>query len=245
MERTLEALDNEWRRIAASDEARRALPGWAKAYPALGGASDVSDLLRRRRDPREAGRILAALAYLAPTDALAARALLQALLPGLVCLAATAGPDDADAIEEVIALAWERIRTYPPTRAGSVAANVLWDVRKQYRIHRRIDVPSEHGFGRPSPTDVEPSAEDIVVRRAVCDEIVRALCAGAVSRSALRLIVRTRIEGESLTAVAAEQNVNPHALNQRRWRAERRLRPRLARGIASEMLSEVRCAGRP
>lgn len=62
---------------------------------------------------------------LAPVDAIAARAVLQALLRGLTQLAATTGYDDPAAFDELVLLAWERIRTYPGTRCGSVAANVL------------------------------------------------------------------------------------------------------------------------
>jgi hypothetical protein len=42
----------------------------------------------------------------------------------------------------MVSLAWERIRTYPTTRHGSVAGNVLLDVRKRYRAHRVIDAPT-------------------------------------------------------------------------------------------------------
>ena len=67
--------------------------------------------------------------------------LLEALLPGLVRLAGITGYDDPAAIEEIVSLAWERIRTYPPGHWGSVAANVLLDVRKRYRAHCLIWAP--------------------------------------------------------------------------------------------------------
>jgi hypothetical protein len=90
----------------------------------LRGVADLDALLERRRDDQAAPAILRALAVLAPGDDLAARTLLQALLPGLVRLAG--------------------MGTHPhlPGRApGSVTANVLFDVRKRYRANRLIDAP--------------------------------------------------------------------------------------------------------
>jgi hypothetical protein len=68
----------------------------------------------------------------------AARALLQALVPGLHRLARTVGGGSDEAAAELVALAWARIVTYPfERRPGRVAANVLLDVRKTYlREHR-------------------------------------------------------------------------------------------------------------
>jgi hypothetical protein len=84
-------------------------------HPPLRGAVDLV-LLERRRNPDLAPGILAALAALAPGSGLAARTLLQARLPGLVRLAATAGRGDPGAVDEMLGLAWERIRTYPASR---------------------------------------------------------------------------------------------------------------------------------
>ena len=94
--------------------------------------ADLDELLEMRRNPTVAPRILSALARLARGDDVAARTLLQALVPGLVTLAASVGGDDPTALDEIVSLAWERIRTYPVSRPGSVAGNVLLDVRRGY-----------------------------------------------------------------------------------------------------------------
>jgi hypothetical protein len=47
------------------------------------------------------------------------------------------GRDD-DAVDDVLAIAWERIRTYPSCRPGSVSGNVLLDVRKRYRRQHQL-----------------------------------------------------------------------------------------------------------
>jgi hypothetical protein len=45
-------------------------------------------------------------------------------VPGLACLSSSTGNDDPTTIDELVSLAWERIRTYPASRRGSVLANV-------------------------------------------------------------------------------------------------------------------------
>lgn len=219
-------LDDEWATLACGPTARRALIRWSRSYPALADLPDFDALLDRRRDPLVANDVLAALAALAPADELAARVLLQALLPGLVRLAATAGYDDPNALDEMVSLAWERVRTYPTTRCGSVAANVLWDVRKWYRRHRLIEAPRSVPLDDVDGScgDRAESAEDTVLAGSALDELGRACRAGVITDTALALIVRTRLRGESLADIAAEEDVNVHRLAQRRWRAECRLR---------------------
>jgi hypothetical protein len=56
------------------------------------------------------------------------------------------------------------------------------------------------------------------------NELAAAQRAGVLSARSFRLIIRTRLEGDPLEEVAVEERVNVHALMQRRWRVERRLR---------------------
>jgi hypothetical protein len=96
MSHTLMSLDAEWRRPVRTSRARRALERWSIAHPGLRGLADLDGLFERRRDEGAAPAVLRALAVLAPGDDLAARTLLQALLPGLVRLAGTL-KEDAEA----------------------------------------------------------------------------------------------------------------------------------------------------
>jgi hypothetical protein len=106
MASTLEELDREWSELATSPRARRALIRWANDdHPALAGLSNLDELLAARRDNNRAPALLAALAALAPTDELAARTLLQALVPGLARLSSLTGNDDPAAIDEMVSLA--------------------------------------------------------------------------------------------------------------------------------------------
>jgi len=219
----LPTLTAEFHRLSHSTDGRRRLRRWAVAFPALAGIRDLEGVLARRsQDPTAAPAVLSALAALAPTDELAARTLLHALLPGLVHLARTAGHDDPQALEDMVSLAWERIRTYPSDRPGRVAANVLWDVRKRYRRHRRIDAP----LSLPLPPSAEASvrsAEDEALDLVSLKEVVAVYRRGVISEAAYRLIVRTRFSGVPIGEIAREQNVSTHVLAQRRYLAERRL----------------------
>jgi len=216
-------LDSEWRRLARSPEARRSLIKWSRNHPALAGMVDLADVLKARRDPALADGVLRALAEEAGRDLMATRTLLQALLPGLLRLAGTTGNDDPLAADELIALAWERIRTYPVGRDGSVAANVLLDVRKAYRRHRRIEAPGEWAeLVADPPADGSP--EEVAVNRALMEALRSAEDEGVVSHRALATIIRTRLHGERLADVADEHGVTERALGQQRWRAECRLR---------------------
>jgi len=137
-----DALDRSWATLVHNPEATAALARW-DSEPAL-AAPDLDTLVDRiwAATKPDADRAHAALAARAPTDTTAARVLLQVLRPGLRNLGrrlALGGSfDDVD--HELLALAWERIRTYPiERRPASVAANVLLDVRTLQRRRQRAE----------------------------------------------------------------------------------------------------------
>jgi hypothetical protein len=167
---------------------------------------------------------LAALAALAPQDELAARTLLQVLLPGLVQFMKTSTRADPDTVTAVIGLAWERIRTYPSNRQGSVAANVVLDVRKR--------LWADWGMRSPVPVKMEaiepvvemvPPPEDEAINRVLMGQLAAICRAGAVNDENLRMVVQTRWAGIPLKEFAAAERVGFRAMLQRRWRTEQRL----------------------
>ncbi|MDP9440643.1 MAG: hypothetical protein M3P34_00350, partial [Actinomycetota bacterium] len=171
--------------------------------------------------------ILAALSRLAAGEELAARTLLQALVPGLVALARGPLAGDRTCLDELVSLAWERIRTYPTRRPGSVAANVLYDVRKNYLAHRSIESPKAQLCGDRSAPHA-PSAEESALNRICLAEVLAAHRSGVIGGVAMDLIVRTRLDGVSLAEAATEHQASVEWANCVRWRAERRLRPLVA-----------------
>jgi len=216
----LQSLNQEWSALADTPAARRAVMRWSATHPVFAPVEHLDDVLELGHCPQQGPEVRRALAALAPTDALAARTLLQALLGGLTNLAGRIGRD-GDAVDEMVSLAWERIRTYPAHRPGSVSGNVWLDVRKRYlRIH---DTETRCSLAAPRVA-LEPSAEDQVVRDAFVRELVAVGEQRGLPATVLETIIRSRVGGESITDLAAEQRISPKVLLHRRWRAEARLR---------------------
>ncbi len=198
---------------------------WTSRNPALATAHSVDDFVDTRTRPHWGDQALRVLAVEAPDDEIAARTLLQALLGGLVRLATQVAHDDPDAVGEVVAMAWNRIRTSPSQRCGPVAGNVLLDVRKEL-LRTRVDglaIPNDEAVSRGS-VDPAQTPEEVVVEKAVIEELFAARDRGLVSGAALATIFRTRVGGESLVDVAADMDMSADAMWRRRTRAERRLR---------------------
>ncbi len=229
-----DALDRNWTTLVHDPEAQAALRRWG-GVPEL-AAPDLQTLVETiwASDRPTADRACGALATLAPTDETAARVLLQVLRPGLRHLgrrlAFGAAFEDVD--HEILAIAWERIRTYPiDRRPRSIAANILLDVRKRYL--RGILGPDAGAVPLDAIPEaywpVAPSAEDDALdtyeeslRRAHgC--LVDAVERGRISRLSAAVIWRTRVNEDDDADVAAEFGLAVRTLQRRRQRAARQL----------------------
>lgn len=229
-----DALDRSWTRVVTSPDAAAALERWS-TDPAL-AAPDLDALVARvwAANKADADRAHAALAARAPNDPMAARALLQILRPGLRNLGrrlALGGAfDDVD--HELVALAWERIRTYRiDRRPTAVGANILLDVRKRYvrGVLGTADglVSLDHLTEDRGPTvsSAEHEALEAEVpslRRAhAC--LVAAVSRGAITAQSAAVVWRTRVQQDDDAEVAADLGVAVRTLQRRRQRAEREL----------------------
>lgn len=226
------ALDRSWATLVHSPDAAAALDRWS-AEPAL-AAPDLDALVDRiwAAAKPDADRAHAALAARAPVDETAARVLLQVLRPGLRNLGrrlALGGSfDDVD--HEIVALAWERIRTYPiDRRPAAIAANVLLDVRKSYVRDVLEPERLRLEFVRDNLGPTTPSAEhealdafEPSLRRAH-ERLVAAVDSGVITPLSARVVWRTRVQQDDDADVAAELGVAVRTLQRRRQRAEREL----------------------
>jgi hypothetical protein len=220
-------LEAEWPALAAGVVQRR-LASWSHEEPALAGFATPQQLLRHLLDrhgtqpPKDA--VLAALVRQARVDPMAARVVLQALLPGLKAIAGRLllEADERDELwSALLAHCWERIRRYPlERRPARIAANTLLDTLQRTsrelrrQRHKRDQPVSELPPDQLAATPVDPDIERL---------LARAVAAAAISDAEAELIVRTRIDRTDLHALAREQGVSYHALNTRRLRAEKRL----------------------
>jgi len=139
----------EWDHLRVSPTAAREVRDWDLPADA-GGPVEVDDgsaldalldrtgFLGQHADDR-ADRALLGLVRLARTNELAARIVLQRLLPALVAVARRRGPLQGGAqraFDELVATAWIAIRTYPvERRPAKIAANLVRDA--EYRAFVR------------------------------------------------------------------------------------------------------------
>ena len=231
---TFETLDRQWAVLARSRDAAQALERWS-TDPEL-GAADLDELMERiwAAPKRDADLALAALARRAPTDEIAARTLLHALRPGLRYLGRrfALGSSDDQVDHEILALAWERIRTYPAERRPrQIAANVILDVRKRYLRQHRVNEGARDELRSTvaEMLSLSPSAEDAVVEdelaslRRAHALLADALDRGTITPASASLVWRTRVQLYDDAEVAQELGIGVRTMQKRRQRAERQL----------------------
>jgi hypothetical protein len=219
-------LTEEWTSIGSSAAGVAALRRWSVEDRDLAGFENLDDLIRsvhRRGRARESDLLLAALARRAD-DKLAARTLLQAVLPGLVRIAVSirAPKDDEDITSLVLARAYERIRHYPIARRPEhIAANIVLDTRQ--KVSRELSRARVHEVlvEEVAMMDVASDPSDSGVE-------ALALIEAAVRRKELlhhdaQLIVLTRLHDIPLSRLAAEWGFEEQTLRARRRRAEAHL----------------------
>ena len=216
----------DWERYRA-----RPAPVTWTAHPPLAGCRALDDVLARVGGDRSlpvdaADAALGIVVRLAAADELAARVVLQRILPGLVIAArrrahASASPT-VTVLVELVAQAWIGIRTYPSQRRPiKVAANLVRDA--EYHVYTRparLRSASEH----PAElVDAELGAVDAVGRhddQLVATAELRAALAGArvqgVSAADVDLLGRLVLDGVTAEQLGVELDVTSRTIRSRR-----------------------------
>jgi DNA-directed RNA polymerase specialized sigma24 family protein len=225
----LDRLERDWQRELANGTVARHLREWRIKETALSSFSSPDALTRYLRASSGGDRqdaVLGALVRQARTDVVAARLVLQRLLPALKRRAGRLLIDASDREELwslLLAQTWEKIRTFPIGRLPHhVAANlVLSSVRDAVRTlaaeHAPVDRSLVDEPGQPPDGEPEPTT------RGIDGVLARAVTAGAISTVEAELIAITRIDGQPLGPIAVREGVTLNTLVQRRRRAEQRL----------------------
>jgi hypothetical protein len=222
MSSVFELLDHEWRHLADSRPAARRL---ADVRSMAGHARNLGEIERyvRASTPEESDRILLALVtrVVDHGDELAARVLLQLLMPGTRNLArrwwALGDPEERAAA--AVCAVYNRIRTYPLVRRpGRVAANILLDAARELRrsVPRLVTTPTSEIVTAP-PTAERSAAHELA------EVLADAVADGVLDLRDARLIAHTRIAGRRVQDIAADDRLGSRGLWDRRQRAERRL----------------------
>lgn len=215
-------LDHDWHDLLQRRSTRHCYRTWQDedhVFAGHGSLDDLMNALRRQHHPADADLVLAALARRAATDDLAARTLLQALLPGLRSIANVhywlAPREELEA--SLVAVAWEHIRRYPiTTRPRRIAANVLLDTGHHLR---RAHPP------HPAQAIADPGNFEGLGAAPGPGEVLTALVFAAVAKGALlpepaSLIIRTRVLDERVTDIAKRLGYPADTIRHRRRRAE-------------------------
>jgi len=247
-------LDAEWASLARTampirwhDHSALRVPDIVQ--PTLG---DLLGVTERRGDPARSDRVLAALARLASDvegaghDPVAARTLLQMLLPGAKALARRLSwlGDGQERAAAVTATLYELIRVYPIQRRPSrIAANLLADT--QQRLLRRAGSEARSATRRAGEAAVAPAASVAVSLEALAahgdgmlpeappvaatpaEELLALLAwavrCGYLTGAQARLIGQTRIGDTPCEELGERAGLGAHSLRRRRQRAEQAL----------------------
>ena len=228
MPSVFDTLDREWRQLGSGRRTARRLAD-VLAVAGLDPLDSLAALERhvRTASPEDADKVLLALVTRAARqdDALAARVLLQLLLPGTRNLARRwwALGDHDERAAAAVAAVYRRIRTYPvERRPGRVAANILLDAARELRraVPRVVATPTAE------PLVAGAHAADAEVGNAAVElaEVLHdAVAAGVIEQRDAQLIAQSRIAGRRIADIAVDHRLGTRALWDRRQRAERRL----------------------
>lgn len=220
MDSVFTQLDREWIALIRRPSTARELA----AACAMAGAATPEQLVAavRRSAPEAADPVMAHLARQALDGSdIAARTLLQLLLPGTCRLAArwwALGSSEERAAAAVAAV-YARIRRYPlDRRPRKIAANILLDANQDLaRLARRAVAdrqsvaPLEPRLVRGRLEEPEPTPGE-----ELRDVIEDAVAAGRVPSQWAALIVATHIEGDDLPSIARRTGTPVRTLQWRR-----------------------------
>ncbi len=231
--------NDDWDHLVASTEAALALSRW-RPDPLL-HSPDLDGLLVAAgagctSDVGDADEVLGRLVRRAPGDAVAARTVLQRVLPGLAAAARRRAGAEKTAIgallDELVATAWTVIVTYPvDRRPAKFAVNIVRDseyltfVRARRLRHVIEELSGDALTGGRAPScgadgrreDEAPNASETV------DVVLARAEARGLSGDDLCLLRALYVDGRPTDEVADEHAIGARALRYRRSAAVNRL----------------------
>jgi hypothetical protein len=214
----------EWRRMRRHPAALDRASSWKIVEGRLDDLSQVLDAIGFEQVPTASHETaLRALVEIAADDTLAARTVIQRLLPGLLAVTGRRRGQGAETFDELLGAAWIAIRTFNPARRPAcVSAALIADAdykafRQQWRRASSSERPvdCDHLDQLEAGTDITPEEE----LAAVLGEAA----AGGLGRDDLDLL-RRLAQATPTSELAAEGDVTARTIRNRRDRATERLR---------------------
>jgi len=227
---TIRQLRTEWRALGTATPSRTACQRLAACEPVISHLQvndlaelvDVLSLSSHRLSRNEAAAVLAAMLRSAGVDVLISRAIIQALIPGVVALSrridSSDGPwSDLDQFfVDAISCLWEQIITWSGTTRPYAAGDLLSGVRTRLRTlqaterrhrSRRVDSPDALDL---IPATIGRSGEELLAA-----ELIEATGHGLTPADA-SLLYSTAILGMSVAEVADHTGESVVRLRRRR-----------------------------
>ena len=213
----------EWTRIRSRPEHLRTASTWRIVDGPVASLDEILTAVGYECGPtRDTERRLRRLVMIARSDELAARVVLQRILPGLLALVRRRRGQADHVFEELVGAAWIAVRTYNPARAPqSVAAALISDA--DYSAFR-ADSRRRSSTERP----VDPHADDLphVHEPSSCEQLalllVDAVEAG-LAPADLELL-RQLLDAPTTNQLAEVLRITPRTIRNRRDRITSRLR---------------------
>lgn len=216
-------LSDEWQQLRRREDALRRASGWRLVEGPLTDLAQIVELVVASRPDADRERALQALVELARDDDLAARVLLQRLVPDLVVMHRRRSWQHWHDVEfgDLLSTGWTVIRTWNTRRRPSrLASSLLSDIEyREYRAERR-----RIGHGRPE----NPMSFDEIIDESPVDPTVTLAMLMRDPDAGLtdvdRDLVRRLLSGRTAIEVAGELQITPRTLRNRRARITDRLR---------------------
>lgn len=236
-------LDTEWQHLVTAPATADAIAKWHHLEPELAGYSDLEslrDAVHDRTDLDGGDRILAALVRLAAVtghgDTLAARVVLQLLVPGAIRLGhrlSTMIGDRVSSEAVVFAELTILIRTYPwQRRPRRIAANLLLDCRQRLiRSYHRTHPEICAGLTIHDPAAITEHHHDDEL--ALHDLLRWARRRGILNKLEAQLLVASHVADIPMNQLVTRFGRSRSTLFAIRASAEQRLRHALSSGPAS------------
>lgn len=223
-------LIREWTLLSQNAEVLGKVNAWNLPGEPI---THLDDVLRRAgfsraADDQEADHYLWLLVCIAATDTLAARIVLQRIMPPILAVARRRGRITSGgvnvALSELIGVSWDVIRTFPcERRKCKIASNLVRDSEYHAFVrHQRLRHVPESLIGNEMMSDVIAIASESTPESELTELIHHALQAGYDPDHA-RLLLRLA-DGQDIEDVAASLGVSSRTIRTRRTRAVADLR---------------------
>ena len=221
---TAHRLDLEWSRLRRSRSAIRHAAGWQIVEAPLGDLDQVLTAIGHCVPwTAENEAAMRRLVLLAPHDELAARVVVQRLLPGLLAVVRRRRGQAEQVLDELLGALWIGVRTFNPSRRpGCIAASLIADA--DYRAFR---LAWRRASSTERPTGLRPEDEMLAQPVESARQIVAGLLAEAeqVGVPVDDIVLIRRLLDEVPTVELARQlDVTPRTVRNRRDRITDRLR---------------------